>query len=87
MFSGSDLRAIKNFALENFDKAGQGEDAILVDITMPDGDEVSCSSVWFDRTGRFPLNDYDAVKEWGLVGVISYIKTVESCLAVAKVSS
>lgn len=87
MFSGSDLRAIKNFALENFDKAGRGEDAVTVDITMPDGDEVSCTSVWFDRTGRFPLDDCAAVKEWGLVGVISYIKTVESCLAVAKVSS
>lgn len=71
------LQKIKDFAQRNFDKFGATEDltkVFSVDITTPVGEEVCCTSVWMDRSGRFELDDEGALKEWGLAGVVTFVE-------------
>ncbi len=45
-----------------------------MDMNTPDGDEVGMvTSVWMDRTGRFPLDNVGAIKHWGLSNVIRFV--------------
>lgn len=67
-----ELDKIKNFAEEQFYKA---------EVEIPYDDLISscnnehftsCINPWYDSTGRFPLNDKEAVEEWGLDVVVDF---------------
>ena len=70
------LGRIKKFAEQNFNKFGETgciENVFHIDAVTPRSVEVSVATVWMDITGRFPLNDEQAVKEWGLANVVTFI--------------
>jgi hypothetical protein len=58
------LQKIKDFAEENFCKE-------YTDI-YGDDDEFAVTNPWIDHSGRFPLDDVGAVKEWGLDVVLDF---------------
>ena len=57
------LQKIKDFAEENF---------CAVDAIYADDEEFAVTNPWMDHTGRFPLDDVGAVKEWGLEVVLDF---------------
>ena len=59
------LQKIRDFAEENWckDEAEQ---------IYADDEEFAVSNPWMDHSGRFPLDDIGAVKEWGLDVVIDF---------------
>ena len=59
------LGKIKEFAEENFCK-DESEQFYV------DDPEFAVSNPWCDHSGRFPLNDEEAVKEWGLPVILNY---------------
>ena len=72
------LQKVKDFAQRNFEKFGATEDltrVFSIDLTTPCGEEVCCTSVWMDRSGRFELDDKAAIDEWGLAGVVTFIES------------
>lgn len=58
------LEQIKKFAAENFGR----EDAEI----YADDEEFAVTNPWMDHSGRFPLSDEEAVKEWGLATVLQF---------------
>ena len=66
-----DLEKIKKFAEENWDLPEAEQ------LTVEDP-EFDVSNPWIDRSGRFPLDDAGAVREWGLPLVIEFcLKALE----------
>ena len=59
------LQKIKDFAEENWckDEAEQ---------IYADDEEFAVSNPWMDHSGRFPLDDEGAIKEWGLDVVLDF---------------
>lgn len=58
------LNIIKQFAEENF----CDENTTI----YGDDEEFAVTNPWMDHSGRFPLDDEEAVKEWGLAVVIDF---------------
>lgn len=61
------LDKIKIFAEENWMK-----DPDEPDVIKADHPEIAVTDPWLDESGRFPLTDEEAVKEWGLVAIIDF---------------
>ena len=59
------LNKIRDFAEENFCKPEAEQ-------VYGDDEEFAVTNPWIDHTGRFPLNDEQAVKEWGLDVVMDF---------------
>ena len=72
----TELNKIKIFADKNFYK--DPSDQFTVSIKTPAGEDVAVTTVWMDRTGRFPLDDKQAIDEWGLEGVITFVNAVQN---------
>ena len=68
-----ELKRIKDFAEDNF--CNDGPDQIFAD-----DDEFAVTNPWMDHTGRFPLDDAGAVKEWGLAVVIDFCERAAEAL-------
>ena len=59
------LKEIKEFAEENWCKEEK-------DQIYAEDPEFNVTNPWIDRSGRFPLDDEGAVKEWGLNTVLEF---------------
>lgn len=65
-----DIQRVKDFADINFCKDEDDPTRIFAD---DDEEEFAVTNPWLDCSGRFPLNDVQAVEEWGLPIVVSFI--------------
>lgn len=73
------LSKVKSLAEQMFDEFGAtGECAFSVVL-----DGCNVTSVWMDRTGRFPLTDAEAIEEWGKPNISKYIREAINYLNVA----
>ena len=59
------LKEIKKFAEENFCKDEKEQFYV-------DDPEFAVTNPWMDHTGRFELNDKEAVEEWGLELIVNF---------------
>ena len=75
-----ELKKIREFAEKNF--SADENMQLAVDVTTPEGEPVALTNPWIDRSGRFPLTDAQAVHEWGLHNVVTFMKCVEESCAV-----
>ena len=65
------LAKIKAFAEDNFAKPEKEQ-------VWAEDEESSLTNPWIDHSGRFPLSDVEAVKEWGLANVYEFCKKAEA---------
>ena len=65
VFTEELLNKVKEFAEENFCKDEKEQFYV-------DDPEFAVSNPWYDHSGRFYLNDEEAVREWGLPVVLNY---------------
>lgn len=76
------LNKIKKFADDQFNYAGEtGNFDGLIGVEQYG---ISVIDPWYDQSARFPLDDEEAVEEWGLATVISFCikaqaKIMEDC--------
>lgn len=61
------LKEIKDFAEKNWMLDEDDPNRIIAD-----DDEFAVTNPWMDSSGRFPLTDEGAVKEWGLATVLDF---------------
>ena len=59
-----------NFSMPNYSQ-------LTVDCERYD---VAVSNPWIDQSGRFPLTDEEAVREWGLDVVVDFCEKVRTAL-------
>lgn len=67
------LEKVKEFAEKNFSLPESKQLSVeteLFNVTNP----------WIDSSGRFPLNDEHAVKEWGLEAVIEFYEAAKEAV-------
>ena len=68
------LKQIKEFAEENWNNENENEQVYV------DALDRALTNPWIDYSGRFPLDDVGAVKEWGLEAVISFCEKAKEKL-------
>ncbi len=66
------LKKIKKFAHENYDLDESNPNRVIAD-----NDDVAVANPWLDCSGRFCLNDVEAVEEWGLVTIIDFCEKAQ----------
>ena len=66
------LNKIKELAEENWCLDENDPNLIIAD-----DEEFAVTNPWIDHSGRFPLNDMEAVKEWGLATMVDFIEKAQ----------
>ena len=67
------LKRVKEFAEKNFSLPEEKQiyvETELYNLTNP----------WIDQSGRFPLSDVQAVREWGLEAVINFYEAAKEAI-------
>lgn len=67
------LKQIKEFAEENWCKDESEQ-------IYADDEEFAVANPWIDHSGRFPLDDVGAVKEWGLDVVLDFCEKAQEVM-------
>lgn len=67
------LKRVKEFADKNFSLPESKQLSVETEL-------YSLTNPWIDSSGRFPLNDEQAVKEWGLEAVIEFYEAAKEAV-------
>ncbi len=75
------LDKIKEFAEKNYDRYNETGDPEQAFGVESEKYAMKCIYPWADPSGRFPLNDEQAVKTWGLPLVLEYCEKASELIS------